>query len=78
MDKIINEFSEVFRDVMDNDTITVTEATSAKDIEEWDSLTHIQLVVAVEKRFQIKFTSNEILNWKNVGDILASIKNKQA
>lgn len=78
MDKnqILAEVQEVFRDVLDNEEIVLASGTVADDIEEWDSLTHIQLVVAVEKHFGIKFTSKEILMWKNVGEMIDSIAAK--
>ncbi len=74
--QIMTEINDIFRDVMDNPKITVNQNTSAKDIEEWDSLNHIQLVVAIEKRYKIKFTAQEIIVWKNVGDIVNSLKAK--
>ena len=74
--QILAEVQEIFRDVLDNEDIVLANETVADDIEEWDSLTHIQLVVAVEKHFNIKFTSKEILMWKNVGEMIDSIAAK--
>lgn len=74
--QILAEVQEIFRDVLDNEEIVLNDNTIADDIEEWDSLSHIQLVVAVEKHFKIKFNSKEILTWKNVGDLLNSILDK--
>ena len=78
MDKkrIIGEVQEIFRDVLDNEEIELTNETTADDIEEWDSLTHIQLIVAIEKHFQIRFTSREILSWQNVGEMIDCIASK--
>ena len=69
---------EVFRDVLDNEDIVLSDETTADDIEEWDSLSHIQLIVAVEKAFHVKFTSKEILSWKNVGELVDSILTRTA
>lgn len=74
--EILKKVNDIFVDVLDNEDITLTEESVADDIEEWDSLTHIQLVVAVEKAFKIKFSSAEILQWKNVGQMLSSIEEK--
>lgn len=66
----------MFVDILDNDLIVLSEETSADDIEEWDSLTHVQLVVAVEKHFKIRFTSREIQSWKNIGEMIQSVESK--
>jgi acyl carrier protein len=75
-DNIFNEVEVIFRDLFDNDELVITEETSANDIEDWDSITHVQLLVLVEKKFKVTFTSREIQQFKNVGDIIASIENK--
>lgn len=74
--EIYNKLSEIFVDVLDLDGIELTDKSSADDIEEWDSLSHIQLVVAIEKAFRIKFTSKEIMSWNNVGEMVDTITTK--
>ena len=74
--QIMAEVQEIFRDVLDNEDIVLGNETVADDVEGWDSLTHIQLVVAVEKHFGIKFSSKEILMWKNVGEMVDCIAAK--
>lgn len=74
--EILAKLNEIFKDILDNPDITVNENTQAKDVPEWDSLNHIQIVVAIEKRFKVKFTTQEIQGWKNVGNICASIMAK--
>lgn len=74
--EIITEVQTVFRDVLDNKDIVLSDTTTANDIEEWDSLTHIQLIVAIEKHFKIKFTSMEILSWQNVGEMVDCINKR--
>lgn len=75
-EQIMAEVEEIFRDTLDNEEIRLTDATTADDVEEWDSLTHIQLIVAIEKHFKIKFTSMEILSWQNVGQMIDCINKK--
>lgn len=68
--KVLNELNLVFRDVFDDESITVNENTTSKDIEDWDSLEHINLIVAVEKKFNIKFNMGEVTSMKNVGEMV--------
>lgn len=74
--EIFAKLNDIFVDIMDLDEVNLTETTCADDIEEWDSLTQIQLVVAIEKAFNIKFTSKEISNWQNVGEMVDTILSK--
>jgi acyl carrier protein len=74
--EIFEKLNEIFIDVLDLDECELTDETSADEIEEWDSLSHIQLIVAIEKALKIKFTSLEIMKWKNVGEMVDSIMEK--
>ncbi|TVZ55441.1 acyl carrier protein [Lutibacter sp. Hel_I_33_5] len=74
--KILIQIQEIFRDQLDNDSIVLTGATTVNDVDDWDSLTHIMLVVAVEKHFKIRFASNEILSWKNISEMISCILKK--
>ena len=73
---ILERLNEIFIDVLDLDECNLTDETSANDIEEWDSLSHIQIIVAIEKKFKIKFTSLEIMKWNNVGEMVNSLEEK--
>ncbi|MDB5119505.1 MAG: acyl carrier protein [Sphingobacteriales bacterium] len=76
--EILERVQDVFRDVLENEDIVLTSQTTANDVEDWDSLNHIQLVVAIEKDFKIRFTSHEIQSWKNVGKMVDCIVKKKA
>lgn len=78
MDKneILSKLTTIFHDELDNDEIVLHFETTANDVEEWDSLSHIQLIVAVEKAFKIRFTSSEIQSWNNVGEMIDCILSK--
>ncbi len=76
MNKVYDRLNEVFRDVFDDETIVVNENTTADDIEDWDSLEHINLVVAIENEFGIKFSMGETTSLKNVGEMVSLINQK--
>jgi acyl carrier protein len=73
---MLEQLNEIFIDTIDNEEIKLNENSTAADVDGWDSLTHIQLVVAIEKYYKIRFTSKEIQSWKNVGELIESILNK--
>jgi len=75
-EEIIRQVNGIFTEVLDNPDITVKYETTSADIEEWDSLNHIQLVVAIEKHFKIRFTAAEIVSFANVGEMSEAIKTK--
>lgn len=68
--QILEEVQEIFRDVLDNKEIVLTPETTSNDVLEWDSLSHIQLIVEIESHFDIDFKAEEIISWKNVGDMV--------
>lgn len=74
--EILVKVQDIFRDTLDNEDIVLTQQTTANDVDDWDSLTHIQVIVAIEKEFKVKFTSKEILSWNNIGEMIESIVNK--
>lgn len=72
-EEIFRKLDEIFQDVFDDETIHVTDATTADDVEDWDSLEHINLVVAIENEFGIKFNMGEVTTMKNVGEMVDKI-----
>ena len=72
--QIYARLTEIFEDVFDEDSMNITPELSAKDVAGWDSLTHIRLLLSVEKAFKIKFSTSEIGKLKNVGDLVTLIQ----
>lgn len=68
-EEVFEEINLIFRDVFDDDSLVITDSTNSEDIEDWDSLEHINLVVAMEKRFNMKFNIKEVGKLKNVGEM---------
>lgn len=64
------KLNEVFRDVFDDEAIVVNDATTSNDIEDWDSLEHINLIAAVEQEFGMKFSMGQVVTMKNVGEMI--------
>ena len=68
--EVYEKLNKVFQDVFDDETITVDDDTTSEDIEDWDSLEHINLVVAVENEFGVHFNMGEVNKMKNVGEMV--------
>ena len=73
---ITEPLTEIFREVFDDDDINITPEMTADDVDGWDSLSHVNLIVTIETRFDIRFTQKELLTFRNVGDLMASIADK--
>lgn len=76
--EIIDRLQALFITVFDNDSIRVTPQLTADDVDEWDSLSHINLMIAIELEFGIEFDPSEIQTFANVGELIASIEKKLA
>jgi acyl carrier protein len=77
-DPILTRLTTVFREVFDDDELTLTPAMTADDVDGWDSLAHIRLILSVQKAFGIKFSPVEMNRLKDVGDLIALTRDKQA
>ncbi len=73
---LLLKLQDIMRDVFDVDDLVISENATAEDVEEWDSLSHIRLIVAIEREFGFKFKNSEIESLKNVGDLLKLIQSK--
>lgn len=76
MDEIYEKLTKVFREVFDDDSIVLTPETTADDIEDWDSIEHINLIAAVEDAFGMRFQMREVSGMKNVGEMVQIIKSR--
>ena len=76
--EIYSRLTEIFRDIFDDESIVLKPGTTASDIDEWDSFNHINLIVATEAKFKIKFQTAEIESMKNVGHFVDIIEKKLA
>lgn len=75
-EQVLAEIQDILRDIFDDEDIIVTYKTVADDIEDWDSLEHINVITSIEKHFNIKFVMNEVIAFKNVGNMVDSIFKK--
>jgi acyl carrier protein len=76
MEDITDRLNSIFREVFEDGSIQVTQEMTANDVEKWDSLSHLAMVIAVEKEFRIKFKLKELVSMKNVGDLINGIVSK--
>ena len=70
----LEKIQPLFRDIFDDDNLTVTEQTIAADVEDWDSFAQMQIVIAIEEMFGIKFSTDEVTGFTNVGDVVKAIE----
>lgn len=75
-DQIYAKLTSIFHDVLDDDSLDVTPNLSAKDVDGWDSLTHIRLIITIEKVFKVNFSTSEIGELQHVSDLVALIKKR--
>jgi acyl carrier protein len=78
MHDLLPEVQDIFRDIFDDDNLVITRESNAATVEDWDSLAHVNLVTAIEKKFKIKFGLGELQDLKNVGDMIDLIEMKVA
>ncbi|MDR1105825.1 MAG: acyl carrier protein [Treponema sp.] len=76
--EILSQVQDIFRDQLDDGDVTLRDETTAADVDGWDSLMHLQLIVAIENHFKVKFSSKEIMSWKNVGEMIDCLQNRNA
>ena len=74
--EIISSIQELMRNFFKNDALTISMATSANDIDDWDSLNHMTLISEIEKKFNVQFEFFEIMNFENIGELVNSIQTK--
>ena len=75
-EEIMEKVNEIFRDVFDDDSLIITDSTNSDDIEDWDSLEHISLIISMEKEFDLKFDIKEVNKLENVGQMVDMIREK--
>jgi acyl carrier protein len=76
--EIVTRLTPIFRDAFSDDALVVSDSMSAADVPTWDSLSNINMIIAVEKAFGVKFSIKDVRNLKNVGELLELIKRKAA
>jgi acyl carrier protein len=78
MPDLLPELQEIFRDIFDNENLIITPESNASTVEDWDSLAHVNLVTAIEKKYKVNFALAELQELKNVGDMINLIEKKLA
>jgi len=74
--ELLDKLNHIFSEVFDDDDIKIAPYMTANDVDGWDSLSHVNLIVAIESKFKIAFSQKELLTFKDVGGLLNSIRNK--
>lgn len=76
--KVMDKLTDVFHDVFEDDELVLTPELSADDVDDWDSLSHIRLILSVQRAFNVKISPAETSRLKNVGELVSLIESKQA
>lgn len=76
--EILGKLKDILEEVLDLEDLSVTEETTANDIEDWDSIMHVEIIVAIEEEFDVKFKTAEIVKFKNLSDMITGILDKAA
>jgi acyl carrier protein len=76
-EEILSQIEQLFSQVVGKQEVTLTENSTASDVEEWDSLNHIQFISAVEKHYNIRFDLDDLLEFENIGDLITGIQDKK-
>ena len=77
-EELLQQVQEVFRDIFDEPDLVITPHSNAETVPDWDSMTHVNLITAIEKRFKVKFALGELGELKDVGDLLGLLEKKLA
>ena len=78
MDNQWTRLNQVFQDIFEDDELQVNESTTAADVEDWDSMKHVSLMLAVEREFKLRFTASEIAGLASVGELMSLIQSKSS
>ena len=75
-EEILKKINDILKDIFDDETLAITYETTANDVPDWDSLNHINIISSIESEFGVDFSMEEVINFKNVGDIVGKILEK--
>jgi acyl carrier protein len=75
-DQILHQAQVIFREVLDSPDLVLTNELTAPDVAGWDSLNHVTLVMTLEEQFGVRFTTREVMGWRNVGEMLDCLQGK--
>ena len=75
-DQIVSQAQVIFREVLDSPGLILTDGLTAPKVANWDSLNHVTLVMTLEEHFKVKFTTREVMGWRNVGAMLDCLEGK--
>ena len=75
-DQLLSQCQEIFREVLDSPDLALTYKTTAYEVEGWDSLNNMTLVMTIEQHFKVKFVASEVMGWRSVGEMLNSLQAK--